>query len=66
MAKYYVSSGQIKHVINRTTHSSAIIDTLKYYKGKGLMTALKICISESGWTRGQICYDIDFFLKDIT
>lgn len=63
MAKYYISSGQIKHVIDRDTHSKAIKDTLSYYKGKGLMTGPKICISESGWTKGQICYDIGLFLK---
>ena len=65
MPKYYVYSGQIKHVIDRIDHMTAIKDTLIYYKGKGLMTAIRICISETGWKSDFICYDIDFILREI-
>jgi hypothetical protein len=64
MPKYYVQSGQIKHVIDRKTRKKAITDTLIFYRGKGLMTNLKVCISEVGWDKYMTCYDTDSFLKD--
>lgn len=63
MPKYYVFSGQIKHIIDRPTDMVAITDTLEYYKGKGLMTGPKICVSERGWFE-DICYETDPLLKD--
>lgn len=66
MPKYYVQTGQIKHIIDRKNRKKAIIDTLIFYKGKGLMTNLKICISEIGWDIQTICYDTDDFLKGIS
>lgn len=64
MAKYYVQSGQIKAVIDRKDHRSAILDIIKRYKGKGLLTVSKICISETGWSTNLTCYDTDDFLKE--
>lgn len=65
MPKYYVKSGQIKHIIDRKNYDTAIIDTLIFYKGKGLMTGPKICISETGFQdfTKWICYDIEDYLK---
>lgn len=67
MPKYYVKSGQIKYIIDRHDHESAIIDTLKHYAGKGLMTSFKICISEQGFEdfRKWICYDTDDYMKKL-
>ena len=64
MPKYYVQSGQIKSVIDRNDHKTAILDIIKKYRGKGLMTVSKICISETGWTKNLTCYDTDDFLKE--
>jgi hypothetical protein len=63
MPKYYVQSGQIKTVIDRLNHKTAILDVLREYKGKGMLTVEKICLSEIGWTSELICYDIDPYLK---
>jgi hypothetical protein len=65
MPKYYVQSGQIKCIIGSTDHRSAIIAVIKKYKGKGLLTVAKICISETGWSKDLTCYDTDGFLKDL-
>jgi hypothetical protein len=65
MPKYYVQSGQMKHIIDRKTRKQAIVDTLIFYRGKGLMTNLKICVSEIGWDIQMTCYETDSFLKDI-
>jgi hypothetical protein len=65
MPKYYVKSGQIKYIIQRENHYTAIVDGLKLYSGKGLLTSIKICISESGWNKNFTCYDTDTFLKEI-
>jgi hypothetical protein len=65
MSKYYIQSGQIRYIIDRKDHHTAIIDTLKHYKGRGLVTSLKICISELGWKKRLTCYDTDEFLKEI-
>ena len=65
MPKYYVKSGQIKYIVDRASHREAIVYTLKYFKGKGLLTSFKICISEIGWNIKTTCYDTDSFLKDI-
>jgi len=54
-------------VIDSSDHVSAILATLKYYKGRGIMTGLKICISENGfddfhqWT----CYETDEYMRKI-
>ena len=63
MPKYYVQSGQIKTVIDRLNHKTAILDVLREHKGKGLLTVEKICLSETGWTAELKCYDIDPYLK---
>ena len=65
MPKYYVQSGQIKSIIDKPDHRSAIIHILKKYYGKGFLTVEKICLSETGWTKDLTCYDIDPFLKEI-
>jgi hypothetical protein len=65
MPKYYVKSGQIKYIVDRSDHLTAINDTLKSFKGKGLNTALKICVSEVGWNKDLTCYDTDEFLKKL-
>lgn len=67
MPKYYVKSGQIKYIIDRDNHEDAILDTLKHYHGKGLMTSFKICISEQGFEdfRQWKCYDTDGFMKKL-
>lgn len=65
MPKYYVKSGQVKYIIDRPDYLIAINDTLKAFKGKGLSTALKICISEVGWNKETTCYDTDEFLKKL-
>jgi hypothetical protein len=65
MPKYYVKSGQIKFIIDSPDHISAILAALKHYKGRGVMTGLKVCISENGfddfhqWT----CYDTDEYIR---
>jgi hypothetical protein len=63
MPKYYVQSGQIKTIIDRKDHKTAILDVLKDHKGKGMLTVEKICLSETGWTSDLDCYDIDPFLR---
>ena len=64
MPKFYVFSGQIKHILDRKNEQVALLDTLEYSKGKGLQTGLKICISERGWFEDK-CFDTDTYLKDI-
>lgn len=64
MPKYYVQSGQIKSILDRPNHRSAILAVVKMYKGKGKITVEKICLSETGWTADLTCYDIDPFLKE--
>jgi len=66
MPKYYIKSGQIKHIIDRENHDSAILDTLKYYKGRGLLTGVKICISEKGFEtfKEWTCYDSYKYIKN--
>lgn len=65
MPKYYVKSGQIKFVIDCSDAISAILAALRRYKGKGIMTGPKICVSETGfedhskWT----CYETDEYMK---
>lgn len=67
MPKYYIKSGQIKFIVDATDHQSAILATLRYYKGKGIMSSLKICVSEQGFEdhTSWICYDTDSYMKDI-
>jgi hypothetical protein len=55
----------VKYIIDRPDYLIAINDTLKAFKGKGLSTALKICISEVGWNKETTCYDTDEFLKKL-
>ena len=66
MPKYYVKSGQIKYIIDRNNHKDAILATLKFYKGKGLISGPKICVSEIGFEdfHKWICYDTDEYLKN--
>lgn len=67
MPKYYVKSGQIKFVIDCTDHICAILAALTHYKGKGILSAHKICVSEQGFDDFKTwkCYDTDKFLKDV-
>lgn len=65
MPKYYVKSGQIKYIIDSPDHESAILAALRHYKGKGVMTTLKICVSEQGFEdhKTWTCYNTDDFMK---
>lgn len=67
MPKYYVKSGQIKFIIDTSNHLAAIHAALTRYKGRGVMTGPKICISEIGFEdfKSWKCYDTDDFLKGI-
>jgi hypothetical protein len=67
MPKYYVTSGQINYIIDSTNEINAILATLKYYKGKGMMSSLKICVSETGFddSTNWICYDTDEYMRKI-
>jgi hypothetical protein len=65
MPKYYVQSGQIKSIIDKSDHRSAILFILAKFYGKGLLTVEKICLSETGWSTNLECYDIDPFLREI-
>jgi hypothetical protein len=64
MSKYYVQSGQIKCIINGSDHESTIVKVIKRYRGRGMLTTAKICISEIGWSKGLTCYDIDNYMKE--
>ena len=65
MPKYYVKSGQIRYIIDSQDHESAILAALKNYKGRGLMSGPRICVSEQGFDdyKAWVCYDIDDFMK---
>jgi hypothetical protein len=67
MPKYYVKSGQIKYILDRKDHETAIIDTLKAYKNRGFLTGPKVCISENGFDSYKTwkCYDTSDYLKQI-
>ena len=67
MPKYYIKSGQIRYTIDRKDYITAILDTLLFYKGKGVLTGPKICISETGFEdfKKWICYDTDNYLKQV-
>lgn len=67
MPKYYIKSGQVKYIIDRPNPEEAIVETLRYYKGKGKMTGLKICISETGFDdhNNWECADTDGFMKRV-
>lgn len=67
MPKYYVRSGQIYFVVDANDHETAIIKTLKYFHGKGLVTHHNICVSEIGFDDNKhiTCYDTDYFLRKI-
>jgi hypothetical protein len=66
MAKYYVKSGQLKFIIDCTSHECAILAALRHYKGRGIMTGPKICVSETGFEdfKKWKCYDTDKYLRD--
>ena len=66
MPKYYIKSGQIKFIIDRENEESAILDTLKIYKNKKILTGPKICISERGFEsyKKWKCYDTSYYLKN--
>lgn len=65
MPKYYIKSGQLKYIIDTTDHDSAILSALYHYKGKGIMTSHKICVTEKGFDsfKDWICYDTDEYIK---
>lgn len=65
MPKYYIKSGQIKYIVDSSDEESAILAALYHYKGKGLMTGPRICVSEIGFESYRLwkCYDTDDFLK---
>lgn len=67
MPKYYVKSGQIKFIIDSSDHIAAIYAAINRYKGRGIMTGPKICVSEKGFDdfKSWTCYDTDDFLKGI-
>ena len=67
MPKYYVKSGQIKYIIDCNDQSSAILAALYHFKGKGILTGPKICVSESGFEdfKNWKCYNTDEFLKKL-
>lgn len=67
MPKYYVKSGQIKYIIECTDHDCAIMAALTHFKGRGLLTAPKICVSETGFEDHSKWkyYDTDKYLKKI-
>jgi hypothetical protein len=67
MPKYYVKSGQIKFIVDSPDETSAILTALKHYKGKGLMTGPKICVSETGFDdhRNWTCDDTDKYIKKV-
>lgn len=67
MPKYYVKSGQIKYIIDTTDEVSALLSALYHYKGKGVMTGPKICVSETGFddhTKWK-CYNTDEYMKKL-
>jgi len=49
MPKYYVRSGQLYFIIDAIDHGGAILATLKYFKGRGLTSHEKICVTEVGF-----------------
>lgn len=65
MPKYYVKSGQIKYIIDCNDHISAILAALNHFKGRGLITGPKICVSEQGFEdpKHWKCYETDEYLK---
>jgi hypothetical protein len=67
MPKYYIKSGHIKFIIDRNNPDIAIIDTLKFYQGKNIIRAPKICIGESGFDsfKKWKCFDINDYLKKV-
>jgi hypothetical protein len=67
MPKYYVKSGQIKFIVDTTDHISAILSALKRFKGRGVITGPKICVSEKGFEdfKNWKCYDTDEYLNKI-
>ena len=67
MPKYYVKSGQIKYIIDCADHVSAILAALYHFKGRGLITGPKICVSEQGFEdhRHWKCYDTDEYLRKV-
>jgi len=64
MPKYYVKSGQIKEIVDRKSHKEAILFAIEKYKGKGLLTLAKICVSETGFSTNLTCYNTDDFLRN--
>jgi hypothetical protein len=67
MPKYYIKSGQLKFIIDSADHVTAILAALMRFKGKGMITGPKICISEVGFDsfKEWKCYDTDEYLKKI-
>ncbi|NBU33494.1 hypothetical protein EBS40_02575 [bacterium] len=67
MPKYYIKSGQIKFILDSPDETSAILAALKHYKGKGMVTGPKICVSETGFDYNDksICDDTDKYMKKV-
>jgi hypothetical protein len=65
MPKYYVTSGQMKFIIDSADEISAILATFRHYKGKGKMPAPTVCVSEHGFDHSEnlTCYDTDKYMK---
>jgi hypothetical protein len=67
MPKYYIKSGQIKYIIDCNDAVSAILAALYHFKGRGILTGPKVCVSESGFEdfKNWKCYNTDEFLKKL-
>lgn len=65
MPKYYIKSGQLKYIVDSSDHVTAVLAALRHYKGKGIMTGPKICVSEIGFEsyKSWKCYDTDEYLE---
>jgi hypothetical protein len=67
MPKFYVKSGNLRYIIDKEDHQSAITSALIYAKEKGIMTGLRVCYSEQGFVsfKEWVCDDIENYLKEI-
>jgi len=67
MPKYYVRSGQLYFIIDAIDHGGAILATLKYFKGRGLTSHEKICVTEVGFDDNKhiSCYNTDEYLRKL-
>lgn len=67
MPKFYVKSGNLRFVIDKPDHNSAIIDALIYAKQHNILAGLRVCYSEQGFDsfKEWICLDTHEYLKEI-